>query len=457
MIHQYVLDGHYIVLDVFSGSVHSVDPVAYDIISIYESMAADQIVRVISQKYPDVPKADIRECMEDIENLKAQGKLFTNDAFESRAGAIKAHTSVLKALCLHVAHSCNLQCRYCFADQGEYHGESALMSYETGKQAFDFLVANSPGRRNLEVDFFGGEPLMNWDVVKRLVAYGRSIEAASDKNFRFTLTTNGVLLDDEVADFCNKEMHNVVLSLDGRKEVNDRLRVDRAGCGCYDRIVPRFKQFVQKRGEKEYYVRGTYTGYNTDFLHDIIHMADLGFDKLSMEPVVCAPKEAYALKESDLPVLFGQYEELAREMERRRKAGKPITFYHYMIDLAHGPCIYKRVSGCGSGSEYLAVTPQGDLYPCHQFVGDPKFLMGTIWEGITKPAIQEDFSKCTVYAREECRDCWAKLYCAGGCAANAYHATGKLTGIYEFGCKLFRKRLECAIMLKVSETEDEDQ
>ncbi len=454
MIHQYILNGYHIVLDVYSGSVHCVDPVAYDIIAIYENTAADQIVRLISEKYPEVPKADIRECMEDIESLKAQGRLFSRDAFAGRAPAIKAQTGVLKALCLHVAHSCNLRCGYCFAGQGEYHGESELMSYETGKQAMDFLVANSPGRRNLEVDFFGGEPLMNWDVVKRLVAYGRSIEAAKDKRFRFTLTTNGVLLDDEVTEFCNREMHNVVLSLDGREAVNDRLRTDHAGNGSYARIVPRFQAFAKARGEQEYYVRGTYTGFNTDFLEDILHMADLGFDRLSMEPVVTDPKEEYALSEKDLPTLYAQYEALALEMDKRRKEGKPLTFYHYMIDLAHGPCIYKRISGCGSGTEYLAVTPKGELYPCHQFVGDPRFLMGNIWDGVTNSSIREDFSKCTVYAREGCKDCWAKLYCAGGCAANAYHATGDLTGVYEFGCKLFRKRLECAIMLKVAEADD---
>ena len=456
MLHLYKLNGHNIVLDVNSGSVHSVDLLAYDIISIYNDVAADEIVRRISEKYPDMPKGEIRACMEEIENLSAEGKLFSKDAFAPSADFIKERTSVLKAICLHVAHSCNLACSYCFAGQGEYHGESALMSYEVGKQAFDFLVANSPGRKNLEVDFFGGEPLLNWDVVKRLVAYGRSLEAEHEKQFRFTLTTNGVLLDDEVTEFCNREMHNVVLSLDGRKEVNDRMRVDRAGNGSFDRIVPNFQKFVAKRGDKEYYVRGTYTGYNKDFFSDILQMAELGFDRLSMEPVVCDPNEKYALCEDDLPELYEQYELLAEEMERRRKLGKPLIFYHYMLDLAHGPCIYKRVSGCGSGTEYLAVTPQGELYPCHQFVGNPDFCMGNIWDGIQKTEIRDEFKKCTVYAREECKDCWAKFYCAGGCAANAWHATGKLIGVYELGCKLFRKRLECAIMLKVAEAEGED-
>lgn len=456
MLHLYKLKGYNIVLDVNSGSVHSVDPMAYDIISIYNDFAADEIVRQISEKYPDTPKGEIRACMEEIDELASEGKLFSKDTFAPSAELIKNRTSVLKAICLHVAHSCNLACKYCFAGQGEYHGESALMSYEVGKQAFDFLVANSPGRKNLEVDFFGGEPLLNWDVVKKLVAYGRSLESVHDKHFRYTLTTNGVLLNDEVSEFCNREMHNVVLSLDGRKEVNDRMRVDRTGNGSYERIVPRFQEFVKKRGEKEYYVRGTYTGFNKDFFSDIMQMAELGFDRLSMEPVVCSPDEEYALSEGDLPVLYEQYEMLADEMERRRKLGKPLIFYHYMLDLAHGPCIYKRVSGCGSGTEYLAVTPQGELYPCHQFVGNPDFCMGNIWDGIKKPEIREEFKKCTVYAREECKDCWAKFYCAGGCAANAWHSSGKLTGVYELGCKLFRKRLECAIMLKVAEAEDEE-
>ncbi|MDO5112061.1 MAG: thioether cross-link-forming SCIFF peptide maturase [Clostridia bacterium] len=455
MIHQYKLNGYNIVLDVYSGSVHSVDDVAYDIIAMFEDTPADEIVARIREKYPSVPKADIRECLQDIESLKAAGKLFTSDAFADRAPAFKAKTSVLKALCLHVAHSCNLACSYCFAGQGEYSGENALMSYDVGKRAMDFLVENSGARTHLEVDFFGGEPLLNWDVVKRLVAYGRELEKTTDKHFRFTLTTNGVLLDDEVTDFCNKEMYNVVLSLDGRKEVHDRYRVDRAGKGSYDRIVPAFQSFIQARGDREYYVRGTFSRFNTDFLRDILHMTDLGFDKLSMEPVVSKPDEPWALQEDDLPVVYKQYEELATLMLEREKEGRPFTFYHYMIDLKNGPCIYKRISGCGSGTEYLAVTPQGELYPCHQFVGDPRFLMGSIYEGVTNTALQEEFQGCSVYAREGCKDCWAKLYCAGGCAANAYHTTGSLTGIYEYGCKLFRKRIECAIMRKVAQAEEE--
>ncbi len=453
MIHQYKLNGYNIVLDVYSGSVHVVDEVAYDIIGMYENSEPDEIVTAMMAKYgdrEDVNEAEIQECIDDVTALKEAGKLFTQDTYAGMAFDFKKKSNDIKALCLHVAHTCNLNCSYCFASQGKYHGDRALMSFEVGKQALDFLVAHSGKRRNLEVDFFGGEPLMNWDVVKQLVAYARSIEKKAGKNFRFTLTTNGVLVDDEVIEFANKEMHNVVMSIDGRKEVHDRFRVNYAGQGSYDTIIPKFQKFAKARGERDYYVRGTYTHHNTDFTKDILHMADLGFTQLSMEPVVCAPDDPCALTEEDLPVLFEQYEELAKEMIRREKDGKPITFYHYMIDLNHGPCIYKRIAGCGSGTEYLAVTPWGDLYPCHQFVGDEKYLMGNVWDGVTNTEMRDEFKCCNVYARKDCDDCWARLYCSGGCAANAYHATGSIQGTYEYGCKLFRKRMECAIMMQVA-------
>ena len=453
MIHQYKLNGYNIVLDVYSGSVHVVDEVAYDIIGMYENSEPDEIVTAMMAKYgdrEDVNEAEIQECIDDVTALKEAGKLFTQDTYAGMAFDFKKKSNDIKALCLHVAHTCNLNCSYCFASQGKYHGDRALMSFEVGKQALDFLVAHSGKRRNLEVDFFGGEPLMNWDVVKQLVAYARSIEKEAGKNFRFTLTTNGVLVDDEVIEFANKEMHNVVMSIDGRKEVHDRFRVNYAGQGSYDTIIPKFQKFAKARGERDYYVRGTYTHHNTDFTKDILHMADLGFTQLSMEPVVCAPDDPCALTEEDLPVLLEQYEELAKEMIRREKDGKPITFYHYMIDLNHGPCIYKRIAGCGSGTEYLAVTPWGDLYPCHQFVGDEKYLMGNVWDGVTNTEMRDEFKCCNVYARKDCDDCWARLYCSGGCAANAYHATGSIQGTYEYGCKLFRKRMECAIMMQVA-------
>lgn len=451
MIHQYKLLGYNIVLDICSGSVHAVDELAYDIISMFEQNDTAAIVAALSGKYEGVSDGEIAECCGQIAELKAQGQLFTEDTFEPMAGALKVKTSgVIKALCLHIAHTCNLNCSYCFASQGKYHGERALMSYEVGKRALDFLIENSGSRRNLEVDFFGGEPLMNFDVVKRLVEYARSIEKEKGKNFRFTLTTNGVLVDDDVIDFADGEMSNVVLSLDGRKEVHDRYRVDYAGNGSWDKIVPKFQRFVEARGGKNYYMRGTFTHANPDFLEDIKTMLDLGFSELSMEPVVAAAADPAALTEADKPIVMKQYEQLAELMLERDKEGKPFTFYHYMIDLKGGPCIYKRISGCGSGTEYMAVTPWGDLYPCHQFVGDEKFKLGDIWHGVDNTAVQDEFASCNVYAREECRDCWAKLYCSGGCAANAYHSTGSVKGIYKYGCDLFRKRMECAIAVAVA-------
>ena len=454
MIHQYKLNGFNIVLDVYSGAVHIVDEVAYDVISLYETTPPDEIVRRMLDKYgsrPDVDEAELRACLADVEELKQAGKLFSRDLWENVEQEAFEHTKpVLKALCLHVAHTCNLNCEYCFASQGKYHGERALMPFEVGRQALDFLIASSGSRVNLEVDFFGGEPLMNWQVVKDLVAYARSVEKEHHKNFRFTLTTNGVLLDDEVTDFCNREMHNVVLSLDGRKEVHDRLRRDFAGNGSYDRIVPKFQRFVERRGDRSYYMRGTFTHDNTDFTEDVFHMADLGFTELSMEPVVCPPGEPWALTDEDLPVLFRQYEILAEEMLKREAEGRPFTFYHYMLDLEGGPCLHKRMAGCGSGTEYLAVTPWGELFPCHQFVNDPGYSMGNVWDGVTNPALGAKFHRCNVVANPDCRACWARLYCAGGCAANAYHAAGDIGGTYEYGCKLFKKRIECAVMLQVA-------
>ncbi len=451
MIHQYKFADYNIVLDICSGSVHVVDDIAYDIISAFENAPKDAVIADTAAKYPDIPQEEIAECYDAVSELKDAGKLFVRDGFEPMAGALKAKTAgVVKALCLHIAHSCNLTCSYCFAGQGKYHGESALMSFETGRRALDFLIENSGTRHNLEVDFFGGEPLLNFDVVKRLVEYARSIEKEKNKNFRFTLTTNGMLVDDDVIDFCNREMSNVVLSLDGRKEVHDRYRVDHAGRGSWDVIVPKFQKFVRERGDKNYYMRGTFTHANPDFLEDIKVMLDLGFTELSMEPVVAAEGSAAALTEDDKAIVMQQYEGLAKLMLRKDKEGKPFTFYHYMIDLKGGPCIYKRISGCGSGTEYMAVTPQGDLYPCHQFVGEEKFKLGDIWNGVSNTAIQGEFLSCNVYARPECRDCWAKLYCSGGCAANAYHATGSVKGVYKYGCDLFRKRMECAIAVAVA-------
>ena len=453
MIHQYQLGGYNIVLDVCSGSVHVVDEIAYEIIAMFEDHDKETVLRTVGEKFAhraDVTAQDLEECYGQVLRLKDSGKLFLEDTFEPMAGKLKEKTAgVIKALCLHIAHTCNLNCSYCFASQGKYHGDRAVMSFEVGKRALDFLIENSGCRRNLEVDFFGGEPLMNFQVVKDLVAYARSVEKEHKKNFRFTLTTNGILIDDDVIDFANKECSNVVLSLDGRKEIHDRFRVDYAGNGSWEKIVPKFRKLVEAREGKNYYMRGTFTHANPDFLKDIQQMLDLGFTELSMEPVVCAPGDPSELTREDLPIVLEQYEKLAELMLEKDKEGKPFTFYHYMIDLTGGPCIYKRISGCGSGTEYMAVTPWGDLYPCHQFVGEEKFKLGNLWDGVTNKEIQQEFANVNVYAHPECRDCWARLYCSGGCAANAYHSTGSVTGVYEYGCTLFRKRMECAIMVAV--------
>lgn len=455
MIHQYKLNGYNIVLDVYSASVHVTDDLAYDAIHLIDSgMSEEAAAEELRKVHPEASAEELADTFADIHELTEQGKLFTKDVYEKAAGYLKKQSTVVKALCLLVAHTCDLNCSYCFASQGKFHGKEGIMTIETAKRAIDFLVENSGNRRNLEVDFFGGEPLLNFELCKETVAYARSIEKAHNKNFRFTLTTNGVKLTDEVIEWANKECYNVVLSLDGRKEVHDRFRVDRAGRGSYDRIVPNFQKFVESRGDKSYYMRGTFSHYNTDFTNDIFHMADdLGFSELSMEPVVTDPSSPSALTEEDLPVLYEQYEILAKDMLRREKDGKPITFYHYMIDLEHGPCVYKRVSGCGSGTEYMAVTAWGDLYPCHQFVNDPEYKLGNIWDGVQHENIRDEFKECNVYSRPECKECWARMYCAGGCAANALHATGDIHGVYEYGCKLFRKRMECALMMKVAEAE----
>ncbi len=458
MVHQYQLNGYNIVLDTCSGGIHVVDEVAYDVISLFPDHTPEEIVSSLLDKYagrPDVTESELRECIADVEALASSGQLYTPDTFADMAGTFKERSGdVIKALCLHVAHTCNLNCSYCFASQGKYSGDRALMSFEVGKRALDFLIEHSGSRTNLEVDFFGGEPLMNWQVVKDLVAYARTREEPCHKRFRFTLTTNGMLIDDDVIDFANREMDNVVLSLDGRKEIHDALRVDYAGNGSYERIVPKFQKLVASRDGTRYYMRGTFTHRNPDFTKDLFHMADLGFTELSMEPVVCAPDDPAALTPQDLEIVKEQYEILAKEMLKRHREGHPITFYHYMLDLTGGPCVYKRISGCGSGTEYMAVTPWGDLYPCHQFVGEESYKLGDIWKGVTNTQLREEFRSCNAYARPECADCWARLYCSGGCAANAYHASGSIRGVYEAGCELFRKRMECAIMLQAALAEE---
>lgn len=446
MIHQYKNNGYNIVLDVCSGSVHVVDDLVYDVIALYEELNLDEIIKRLS-KYP---AEEIREAYDEITELKEAGQLFTEDVYKDAIIDFKKRKTVVKALCLHIAHDCNLACKYCFAEEGEYHGGRALMSYEVGKKALDFLIANSGNRVNLEVDFFGGEPLMNFDVVKDLVAYGRSKEKEFNKKFRFTLTTNGMLLTDDVMEFANKEMANVVLSIDGRKEVHDFMRPTRNGKGSYDLIIDKFKKIAEMRNQTNYYVRGTFTHYNLDFSKDVLHLADMGFKQISAEPVVAPDDMDYAIREEDLPKLFEEYDALAKEMVKREKEGNGFNFFHFMIDMTGGPCLYKRLSGCGSGTEYLAVTPWGDLYPCHQFVGMEQFKLGNVDTGIEKTDIVDEFKLCNVYAKDKCKDCFARFYCSGGCAANSYNFHGNLLDAYDIGCELERKRVECAIMIKAA-------
>ena len=460
VIHQYRNNGYNIVMDVISGAVHVVDDLCYDVIEslnepgkdytkeeLLESSVLEGVIEKLGGTYQE---SEIRDAFSDVVELTEEGRLFVPDTYECMIDEVKKRKTVVKALCLHIAHDCNLACKYCFAEEGEYHGRRALMSFEVGKKALDFLIANSGNRRNLEVDFFGGEPLMNWQVVKDLVAYGREQEKIHNKNFRFTVTTNGVLLNDEIQEFVNKEMDNVVLSLDGRREVNDRMRPFRNGAGSYDLIVPKFQKLAESRNQEKYYVRGTFTRNNLDFSEDILHFADLGFKQMSMEPVVGDESDPYAIRKEDLPVIMEEYDKLAKMMIEREKEGKGFNFFHFMIDLDGGPCVAKRLSGCGSGTEYLAVTPWGDLYPCHQFVGQEEFLMGNVDEGIVKPEIEDEFRSCNVYSKDKCRDCFAKFYCSGGCMANAYNFHGTIHDAYDIGCEMQRKRVECAIMMKAA-------
>ena len=453
MIHRYKNNGYNIVLDVNSGSVHVVDEIVYDMVGLLdEGKSEEEILTALKDRYQE---EDIKTALEECAVLKKEQMLFTEDVYEKAIDSFKDRPTVVKALCLHIAHDCNLACRYCFAEEGEYHGRRAMMSYEVGKQALDFLIANSGNRKNLEVDFFGGEPLMNWKVVKDLVAYGRSQEKIHNKHFRFTLTTNGVLLNDEIMEFANKEMANVVLSIDGRKEVHDYMRPFRKGKGSYDLIVPKFQKFAESRNQEKYYVRGTFTHNNLDFSKDVLHLADLGFKQISVEPVVSLPEEPYAIKEEDIPVICAEYDKLAAEMVKRHREGNDFNFFHFMIDLTGGPCVYKRLSGCGSGTEYLAVTPWGDLYPCHQFVGEEGFLLGNVFEGIKNTDLVDEFKCCNVYAKEKCRNCFARFYCSGGCAANSYKFHGSINDAYDIGCELQKKRIECAIMIKAALAEEQ--
>lgn len=464
MIHQYINNGFHIILDVNSGAVHSVDAVMYDAVAAAKELIPDmekpeklsgQVTEAVISRLKDYyPEAEIAEALEEIQYLIDAGELFSKDVYHDYVVDFKKRKTVVKALCLHIAHDCNLACQYCFAEEGEYHGRRALMSFEVGKKAIDFLLLNSGNRKNLEIDFFGGEPLMNWEVVKQIVEYGRSKEKEYNKNFRFTMTTNGVLLNDEIMEYCNKEMSNVVLSLDGRKEVNDKMRPFRNGKGSYELIVPKFQKFAKLRENKDYYIRGTFTRENMDFAKDVLEFADLGFKSMSIEPVVAQAEEYYAIRKEDIPQILEEYDNLAVEYIKRHKEGKGFNFFHFNIDLQQGPCVAKRLAGCGSGTEYLAVTPWGDFYPCHQFVGQDDYLLGNVDEGLLNTKVRDEFKLCNVYAKDKCQDCFARFYCSGGCAANSYNFHGNITDAYDIGCEMEKKRVECSIMIKAALAEE---
>lgn len=452
MIHKYTLNGYRIVLDTNSGAVHLFDEAPYEMLDYLDGAVPEEPPAAMEEALRDRwPRETFEEAYEELKELYRQGLLFSEDGYERFSDMMV--NSPVKAMCLNVAHDCNLRCEYCFAAKGDFGCGRKLMPLEVGKKAIDFLITHSAGRHNLEMDFFGGEPLMNWDVVKELVLYAREQEKLYNKNFRFTITTNGLLLTDDKIDFINREMSNCVLSLDGRKEVNDRLRVRVDGTGCYDQIVPKYQKLVAQRGDKDYYARGTFTKYNLDFTEDVLHMADLGFDQVSVEPVVSDEKLDYSIKTEDLPRVFEEYERLANALIRRRKEGRGFNFFHFMIDLNQGPCAIKRLRGCGCGNEYVAVTPEGDIYPCHQFVGDEQWKMGNVLEDSFDLSMKERFAKANVYSKPECKNCWAKFYCSGGCNANNWQYEGDILHSHSISCELEKKRIECAIMIQAALSE----
>ncbi|HZH92705.1 MAG TPA: thioether cross-link-forming SCIFF peptide maturase [Tissierellaceae bacterium] len=440
LIHKFYLNEKHMVLDVNSGSVHVVDELVYNLLDHYLDSDLEDIVKKMEYKYEE---NEVRQAYEEVGFLEENGMLYSDS--EDISNLTYNQDNIVKAMCLHVAHDCNLKCEYCFASQGNFKGERSMMDLETGKKALLYLAQNSGNRRNLEVDFFGGEPLMNFGTVKDLVDYGRSIEQEYNKHFRFTITTNGVLLDDDKIQYINENMDNVVLSLDGRKTVNDAMRLTVGGEGSYDVILPKIKKMVQARGEKDYYVRGTFTSKNLDFGKDAINFHREGFKKISIEPVVAPEEMDYAIREDHLGRILQEYEDFSKEYIRLTQEDKDFMFFHFMIDLDQGPCVVKRAVGCGAGSEYLAVTPEGELYPCHQFVGEKEFLLGTLETGIQNRELRDKFKLANVYNKEECRNCWARFYCSGGCHANAHYAHNDIMKPYEIGCEMEKKRIECAL------------
>ncbi len=456
MIHKYKLNGYNIVLDTNSGGVHVVDDITYDLLDNvkppFDSECPQKVIDKLSIFYP---VENIISCYNEIVELYNDKILFSEDDYERFAKYSVA--SPVKAMCLNIAHDCNLRCKYCFASTGDFGTGRKMMTFETGRRAIDFLIEKSEDRENLELDFFGGEPLMNFDTVKQIVEYARSREKECGKRFRFTITTNGLLLDDDKIDFINKEMSNVVLSIDGRKETNDNVRIRVDGSGCYDSILPKFKKLVEQRGDKEYYVRGTFTKYNIDFCEDVFSLYNEGFDQISVEPVVCGSENPYALTEKELSEIFKEYERLAERILENEEKGEKFNFFHFMLDLDQGPCAIKRLRGCGCGNEYVAVTPDGDIFPCHQFVGIDEFKMGNLYDGTFNQDMKSDFAAAHVYTKPECRECWAKFYCSGGCNANNYMYAGDVHNAHRFSCQIEKKRLECAIMLKAARLDRDSQ
>lgn len=450
MIHKYQYRDRYIVLDINSGAVHEVNEIVYDILDYYNDSPSEEIPELLAGKYD---RADAREALEDIQYLIDNEMLYTDDS-QVTLDMLEGRGAVIKAMCLHVAHDCNMTCKYCFGDKGAFEGERSLLSLETGKKAIDFLLEHSGTRRNLEIDFFGGEPLMNFDVVKALVTYGRKAEKVYGKNIRFTITTNGLLLDDAKADYINENMDNVILSIDGRPEINDNMRRTVNGKGTYDVITKNYLRFVEKR-KGTYYVRGTFTRENLDFSEDVRHLAEKGFKNVSVEPVVTDPSVGYALREEDREAIFREYEKLTDLYLEYAKAGRKFEFFHFNVDLNQGPCVVKRVSGCGAGTEYVAVSPEGDIYPCHQFVGNRDFRLGNLYDSRFENKLYDQFNRAHIYNKEKCRECWAKFYCSGGCHANAYHMNHDILEPYELGCELEKKRIECAIAIKAILADEE--
>ena len=449
MLHKYLLNGYYIALDVNSGAVFSLDECSYTILDLIEpplnAVCPEYVIQGLKSKFSQI---EITESYDELFNLYLEGVLFSVDTYKELAS--KLGPAPIKSMCLNIAHDCNLRCGYCFASQGNFGHGKKLMSFDIGKAAIDFLIKHSAGRKNLEVDFFGGEPLLNFDSVKRIVAYARNIEKLHNKNFRFTITTNGLLLNGDVIDFINREMSNIVLSIDGRKEIHDAFRFDCGGKGSYDSILPKYKELIKSRTGKEYYVRGTYTRFNLDFSKDVEHLYQLGFDQISVEPVVTASSEPYSITEYELPSIFSEYETLAKSIIELKSRGQHINFFHFMLDLDQGPCALRRLRGCSCGNEYIAVTPEGDIYPCHQFVGLDEWKMGNVLVDGVNNGIKEYFAKATIYSKESCGNCWARFYCSGGCNANNYLYEGDTLNPHKVSCEIEKKRLECAIMIKVA-------